>query len=510
VDANNIYGPMEAGFTSSNFACLGSEEVSGGHDTKLAEYMAEHICQQGVTVLDTCGGHANPYHYHERLDCLYTDDPTTGHSTRVGTAMDGNGIYGHHIDGGVVPCDLDACGGRTGVTPDSGGERVYYYVITSYAPFTLGCFGKKDHFTTVEECRALYPEYCTSANEVNVTTDSGTDAYTIDCPCFDTYGSNTNKGVVPAYYSAEEVAALPINACASSTCVVPDRATLRSYVEFVNAGNASSIPDAACASANMSEWQIGAVTSLQGVFQDMTNIGYVDLSGWDTSEVTTMDDAFYGASNFNADLSAFNVSRVTRMMNTFRGASAFAGSGLEDWDTSSVLTLESAFRSATSFNGDIGRWTTSAVTTMARAFYGATSFNADVSNMDVSSVTSLMAAFREATAFDRDLSAWPITSELTNLQHAFRDATSFQGTNGMNGWDTSNVNIMKYAFGGCASFNGDISGWSVERVTNFENMFDGAAAFNQNISRWVPSSTPTTTDMFAGADALDQCIRANI
>ena len=31
VDAQNIYGPMEAGFTDSNFACLGSDqEISGG------------------------------------------------------------------------------------------------------------------------------------------------------------------------------------------------------------------------------------------------------------------------------------------------------------------------------------------------------------------------------------------------------------------------------------------------------------------------------------------------
>ena len=43
-------------------------------------------------ILDYCGGHAKPFHYHERISCLYSADPTTQHSTRIGTAIDGNGI----------------------------------------------------------------------------------------------------------------------------------------------------------------------------------------------------------------------------------------------------------------------------------------------------------------------------------------------------------------------------------------------------------------------------------
>ena len=55
----------------------------------------------------------------------------------------GGGIYGKFIGGGALPTDLNACGGRVGVTPDSGGAAVYYYPITDYAPFTVGCFGDK-------------------------------------------------------------------------------------------------------------------------------------------------------------------------------------------------------------------------------------------------------------------------------------------------------------------------------------------------------------------------------
>ena len=242
LDATNIYGPMEAGFSSQQFPCLGNQTVSGGHDTKLAEQMVLAIdsCQgETITVLDYCGGHANPYHYHERMDCLYTSDNTTGHSTRVGTAIDGNGVYGHYIDGGVLPCDLDVCGGRVGITPDSGGIEVYYYMITSYAPFTIGCLGSEDGVTTVEECRALY-DTC-SDPPVPVTTLYGIGFYTLDCPCFDRNGSNTdlNDGI-PGYLSPDEIAELPSVRCLDDSVQTTDVPSMTSTASATTVSPISS------------------------------------------------------------------------------------------------------------------------------------------------------------------------------------------------------------------------------------------------------------------------------
>jgi hypothetical protein len=44
-------------------------------------------------MLDQCGGHASPYHFHADLVCEY--DLTTGtHSRATGAALDGHIIYG--------------------------------------------------------------------------------------------------------------------------------------------------------------------------------------------------------------------------------------------------------------------------------------------------------------------------------------------------------------------------------------------------------------------------------
>ncbi|KAL3932273.1 MAG: hypothetical protein SGBAC_010927 [Bacillariaceae sp.] len=196
-EAYNIYGPMEAGFTSSvpGMNCLGTTTVSGGIDTLLAENIVRNVCSDStIEVLDACGGHATPYHYHERMSCLYESDASTGHSTRVGTAADGNGIYGLYIDGGALPTDLDACGGRFGVTPDSDGATVYYYPIKAYAPFTLGCYGP---VASVDECRALYD--CDSNDIETITTEFGSGQYTLDCPCFDSNQSNVVGQGFPGY-----------------------------------------------------------------------------------------------------------------------------------------------------------------------------------------------------------------------------------------------------------------------------------------------------------------------
>jgi hypothetical protein len=85
-----IYGPFEAGFTSTAgggiLSCLGSSTIDGGIDTGLSDALASHICGVTKTVLDYCGGHAEPYHYHESMSCLYSGSTTSpiGHSTRLG------------------------------------------------------------------------------------------------------------------------------------------------------------------------------------------------------------------------------------------------------------------------------------------------------------------------------------------------------------------------------------------------------------------------------------------
>eukprot|EP01134_Creolimax_fragrantissima_P002583 CFRG2583T1 len=174
---------MEAGI-QSGMVCDGS--CDAGVDVPMCVNSLQAQCGEVEELLDPCGGHANPYHYHENLACDYDQD-AAGHSPLIGIALDGVGIYGLQENTDVQPTDLDACGGHVGnITVD--GQEIYHYHVQSKAPYTLGCFGP---VSSVDECKSLYPKAC-GVDYLIVATTSGNVCYDTDCPCFDSDGLNTD------------------------------------------------------------------------------------------------------------------------------------------------------------------------------------------------------------------------------------------------------------------------------------------------------------------------------
>jgi hypothetical protein len=89
---------------------------------------------------DKCGGHPQmqgDYHYHAEpgADCVFKN--TAGqHSPLFGFMYDGIPIYGTLGDGGVVPTDLDSCGGHV----DKANPFYHYHLPNGKAfPYTLTC-----------------------------------------------------------------------------------------------------------------------------------------------------------------------------------------------------------------------------------------------------------------------------------------------------------------------------------------------------------------------------------
>jgi hypothetical protein len=98
-----------------------------------------------VEVQDSCHGHPNDvvgYHYHSLSPCILSSTART-HTTQVGWALDGYGIYVEYDRSGrlLTNADLDACHGRTSVVPWHGKMvRVYHYDMTVEFPYSVGCF----------------------------------------------------------------------------------------------------------------------------------------------------------------------------------------------------------------------------------------------------------------------------------------------------------------------------------------------------------------------------------
>ena len=203
VQGENVYGPFDAGFMYGMLCDNG--QCPPGSDVEFCGFDIERQCGsdgfRSEMLLSDCGGHATPWHYHTALACAY--DPTAaGHSSLAAVILDGRGLYGKYESTGVLPTDLDACGGHFGYTPEStigsnvypaSTTQVYHYHVQDQAPFTIGCLGP---VTSLAQAKALYPscsatgKNCTSIKDCsagdlyNSCTSAGFASYVLDCPVF--------------------------------------------------------------------------------------------------------------------------------------------------------------------------------------------------------------------------------------------------------------------------------------------------------------------------------------
>ena len=86
-----------------------------------------------------------------------------------------------------------------------------------------------------------------------------------------------------------------------------------------------------------------------GMFFGCSSLASLDLSGLDTSSVTTMSWMFYGCSSLaSLDLSGLDTSSVRNMHDMFHGCSSLTSLDLTGLDTSSVVYMREMFRGCSS------------------------------------------------------------------------------------------------------------------------------------------------------------------
>ena len=273
---------------------------------------------------------------------------------------------------------------------------------------------------------------------------------------------------------------------------------------------------------DISDWNTSKVTSMSYMFNTATAFDQ-NIGSWDTSKVETMKNMFAGANSFNQALD-FNTSSVINMSVMFQGASSF--NQALNFDTSSVTNMNNMFKGATAFNQPLN-FNTSNVRSMSFMFDGATAFNKTLTFSDTSSVVTMSAMFARTSAFNQPLNF--DTSSVTALSTMFHTATAFNQPLNFN---TSSVTNISYMFNGATAFNETLTFSDTSKVTNMSNMFEGATAFNQalnfdtssvlnmgamfkgaigfnqDISSWNTSSVVNMSYMFLGATAFNQNLSA--
>ncbi|EAE7282637.1 BspA family leucine-rich repeat surface protein [Listeria monocytogenes] len=247
-----------------------------------------------------------------------------------------------------------------------------------------------------------------------------------------------------------------------------------------------------------------SLLTTEGMFKNCSNLMEVDLSGLDTSAVTTMRDMFYSCSALEElDVSHFDTSSVTNMSYMFYDNRNLEVLDVSNLDTGSVTNMYAMFEDCTSLEElDVSHFDTSSVTSMYRVFNGCEKLKKlDVSNFDTSSATAMVQMFRNCSALEKlDVSNFN-TSLVTDMRAMFAGCTSLEVLDVSN-FDTSSVTNMAAMFSDNEKLEKlDLSTFDTSSVTNMGTMFKNCTALK---SLFLDNFThaASSTDMFTGTTSL--------
>ncbi|ELT5969653.1 BspA family leucine-rich repeat surface protein [Listeria monocytogenes] len=247
-----------------------------------------------------------------------------------------------------------------------------------------------------------------------------------------------------------------------------------------------------------------SLLTTEGMFKNCSNLMEVDLSGLDTSAVTTMWDMFNSCRELEElDVSHFDTSSVTNMSYMFYDNRNLEVLDVSNLDTSSVTNMYAMFEDCTSLEElDVSNFDTSSVTDMYRVFNGCEKLKKlDVSNFDTSSATAMVQMFRNCSALEKlDVSNFN-TSLVTDMRAMFAGCTSLEALDVSN-FDTSSVTNMAAMFSDNEKVEKlDLSTFDTSSVTNMGTMFKNCTALK---SLYLDNFThaASSTDMFTGTTSL--------
>ena len=147
---------------------------------------------------------------------------------------------------------------------------------------------------------------------------------------------------------------------------------------------------------DLSNFDTSKVTDMSFMFGSMSNLTTLDLSNFNTSKATNMSEMFLGMANLTSlNLSSFDTSKVTSMRYMFFGISSLTVLNLSSFDTSQVTDMSDMFRDMSSLTTlDLSSFDTSKVTNMGGMFCNVFNLTTlDLSNFDTSKVTSMNLMF---------------------------------------------------------------------------------------------------------------------
>lgn len=205
----------------------------------------------------------------------------------------------------------------------------------------------------------------------------------------------------------------------------------------------------------------------------------VDMSGFDTHDVTNMQSMFSNCSSLKSlNLSDIDTGNVTNMSCMFINCRSLTSVDLSGFDTHNVTNMSHMFNNCSSLTSlDLSGFDTGSVTDMSWMFELCSNLtNLELSDFDTGNVTKMACMFRHCSSLTSlDLSSFD-TGNVTDMRWMFELCSSLTSLD-LSGFDTENVTEMLNMFRKCSSLTSlDMSSFDIGGVTDMSSwVFDGCS-----------------------------------
>ena len=301
---------------------------------------------------------------------------------------------------------------------------------------------------------------------------------------------------------------------------------------------------------DVSRWNTSKVNNVSGMFNGCRSLTSLDLSGWDTSSISKVWDSNNGGTGLFmncenlADLKLpknFITSKVTNISDMFNGCKKLKSLDLSGWDTSNITTMTNLFKNSGIKIIDISNWDLSSLKVstdkweigfkdmfkdsqcetiklpnmnfgkdveydFSKLSYLKSFYAPELVNTNITSVNSMF--FNDKELNYVDMHDWDVSS-VTNMYSMFSNCSSLTSLD-LSNFNTTNVTSMGDMFYNCSSLTSlDLSNWNVSNVTNMQYIFGGCTELKTLIAGHESDTKVTALNGLKVDIDLSYCTKLN-
>ena len=249
------------------------------------------------------------------------------------------------------------------------------------------------------------------------------------------------------------------------------------------------------------------VTNMSYMFYNCPALTQLDLSKFDTKNVTDMSGMFNSCALTQLDVSNFNTQNVTDMSYMFEGCAALTQLDVNKFNTANVTDMSYMFQFCLALTSlDLSHFNTEKVTNMSYMFdFCSRLTSLNLSNFNTANVTSMADMFHSCSLLPSLNLQNFNTAKVTDMKEMFLFCSSLTSLD-LSNFNTANVTDMSSMFYGCAALTRlDVTKFKTQNVTDMRYMFGRCDALPQlDVTNFNTEKVTDMCAMFYGCDALTQ------